>query len=221
MKDISSNIISLKSRLPENVKIVAVSKTRPVSEILLLYNTGHRLFGENRVQELLKKKDMLPEDIRWHLIGHLQSNKVRYIANFIDTIESVDSLRLLELINAEASKANRIVNCLLQIHIAQEEAKFGFTPDEINAMLITEDIRLMHNVSILGVMGMATLTDDMETVRKEFRYLADCFRELRNKYFQDYQPFSEISMGMSGDYEIAVEEGATIVRIGSLIFGER
>jgi pyridoxal phosphate enzyme (YggS family) len=221
MKDISSNIISLKSRLPESVKIVAVSKTRPVSDILLLYNTGHRLFGENRVQELMKKKDMLPEDIRWHLIGHLQSNKVKYIANFIDTIESVDSFRLLNLINTEASKANRIVNCLLQIHIAREEAKFGFTLDEINEMLNAEDIRLMHNVKILGVMGMATLTDDMDAVRKEFRYLAECFRKIRNKYFHDYQAFSEISMGMSADYNIAIEEGATIVRIGSLIFGER
>ncbi len=221
MADIISNIISLKSRLPENVKIVAVSKTRPVSDILLLYETGHRLFGENRVQELLNKKDLLPQDINWHLIGHLQSNKVKYIVNFIDTVESVDSLKLLKVINAEASKINRIVNCLLQIHIAREEAKFGFSQAEIMEMLNTEEFRQMNNVMICGVMGMATFTENRAVVRSEFRYLVSCFHELRGTFFADSKAFREISMGMSGDYDIAVEEGATIVRIGSLIFGER
>jgi pyridoxal phosphate enzyme (YggS family) len=221
MADIVSNIKSLKSRLPEGVKIVAVSKTRPVSDILLLYKSGHRLFGENRVQELLKKKDLLPQDINWHLIGHLQSNKVKYIVHFIDTIESVDSLKLLKVINAEASKVNRIVNCLLQIHIAREEAKFGFGQAEIREMLHTEEFRQMHYIRICGVMGMATFTDNRAVVRSEFRYLVSCFNDLRSSFLSDDNAFREISMGMSGDYDIAVEEGATIVRIGSLIFGER
>jgi pyridoxal phosphate enzyme (YggS family) len=221
MPDIASNIELLKSRLPSNVKVVAVSKTRPASDILSIYNTGHRIFGENRVQELLRKKDLLPPDIEWHLVGHLQSNKIKHIVEFIDTIESVDSFRLLKLINDQASLIDRVVKCLLQIHIAREEVKFGFTMDELQEMLETEDFRQMHNVQLCGVMGMATFTDDRDQIRNEFSYLAHCFHELKNTYFIDDNYFKEISMGMSGDFEIALEEGCTIVRIGSLIFGER
>jgi pyridoxal phosphate enzyme (YggS family) len=221
MPDIASNIELLKSRLPSNVKVVAVSKTRPASDILSIYNTGHRIFGENRVQELLRKKDLLPPDIEWHLVGHLQSNKIKHIVEFIDTIESVDSFRLLKLINDQASLIDRVVKCLLQIHIAREEVKFGFTMDELQEMLETEDFRQMHNVQLCGVMGMATFTDDRNQIRNEFSYLAHCFHELKNTYFIDDNYFKEISMGMSGDFEIALEEGCTIVRIGSLIFGER
>ncbi len=221
MPDISENIITIKETLPPGVKLVAVSKTKSVAEILEAYNTGHRCFGENRVRELMQKKDLLPNDIEWHLIGHLQTNKVKYIAPFISMIESVDSFRLLRVIDAEAAKAGRAINCLLQIHIAEEETKFGFSMDELREMLVDTDFKSLENVNICGVMGMATFSDDQEKVRNEFRYLSKCFNDLKNDYFSDYRHFKEISMGMSGDFEIAIGEGSTIVRIGSLIFGER
>lgn len=221
MSDIASNIIFLKEQIPPSVTIVAVSKTKPVSDILSAYNSGQRHFGENRVQELLRKKDLLPHDIEWHLIGHLQTNKVKFIVPFISMIESVDSFRLLKIINSEASRVNRVVNCLLQIYISEEETKFGFNQDEINLMIGSDEFLLLNSVRICGVMGMATFTDDSDKVRKEFRYLANCFNELKSGYFRQNSDFREISMGMSGDYEIAVSEGSTIVRIGSLIFGER
>jgi pyridoxal phosphate enzyme (YggS family) len=221
MPDIASNIRSLKQQLPPSVKLVAVSKTKPVSDILEAYNSGHKIFGENRVQELLQKKDLLPPDIEWHLIGHLQSNKAKLVVPFISMIHSVDSFRLLKLIDIEASRAKRIVNCLLQIHIAEEETKFGFSMTEIHEMIRSEDFRKLKSIRICGVMGMATFTEDSERIRKEFRYLADCFSELRNRYFTDESNFKEISMGMSGDFKIAIGEGSTIVRMGSLIFGER
>jgi PLP dependent protein len=221
MVDIASNIISLKQQIPPSVKLVAVSKTKPVSDILQAYNTGHRSFGENKVQELLQKKDQLPSDIEWHLIGHLQTNKVKQVVPFISLIHSVDSFRLLKVINSEAFQINRIVNCLLQIHIAEEETKFGFTMAEIHDMLQSHDFQGLNSIRIYGVMGMATFTDDTVRVRKEFRYLTSCFNELSGKYYKDDINFREISMGMSDDYWIAVSEGSTIIRIGSLIFGER
>jgi PLP dependent protein len=221
MPDIATNIRSLKQQLPPSVKLVAVSKTKPVSDILEAYNSGHKIFGENRVQELLQKKDLLPPDIEWHLIGHLQSNKAKLVVPFISMIHSVDSFRLLKFIDIEASRADRIVNCLLQIHIAEEETKFGFSMTEIHEMIRSEDFRKLTSIRICGVMGMATFTEDSERIRKEFRYLADCFGELRNRYFTDESNFKEISMGMSGDFKIAIGEGSTIVRMGSLIFGER
>jgi pyridoxal phosphate enzyme (YggS family) len=221
MTDIKSNIMSLKQQLPPTVKLVAVSKTKPISDILTAYNSGQKCFGENRVQELLQKKDLLPPDIEWHLIGHLQSNKVKFVVPFISMIQSIDSFRLLKLINAEALQINRTVNCLLQIHIAEEEAKFGFRMTEINEMIQSEDFRKLNSLRICGLMGMATFTDDADRIRKEFGYLAGCFEELKKNCFADDQNFKEISMGMSGDYKIAIEEGSTIVRIGSLIFGER
>ena len=221
MSDIATNIDLLKSRLPESVKLIAVSKTKPVSDILTAYNSGQRYFGENRVQELLNKKEQLPVDIEWHLIGHLQSNKVKAIVPFISLIQSVDSYRLLSTVNSEASKINRVVDCLFQIHIATEETKFGFSMKELGEIVESQEFMNMKFVRICGVMGMATYTSDSGQIRKEFCYLANCFNSLKNKYLAGSLHFKEISMGMSGDYEIALKEGSTIVRIGSLIFGER
>jgi len=221
MPDIATNIIILKRQIPEFVKLVAVSKTMPVNSILEAYNTGHRIFGENRVQELLSKKDHLPQDIEWHLIGHLQSNKIKYIIPFIRMIHSVDSFRLLQGINTEAEKINRVVDCLLQLHIAQEETKFGFDPEEVTEMALLPGFTDLKHVRICGVMGMATFTDDMMQVRKEFGYLTNCFRLIKGKLLFNNEAFTEISMGMSGDYKIAIEEGSTMVRIGSIIFGRR
>jgi pyridoxal phosphate enzyme (YggS family) len=221
MVDIALNISKLKEQIPPSVKIVAVSKTKPVSDILIAYNSGQRLFGENRVQELLSKKDNLPDDIEWHLIGHLQSNKVKNIVPFISMIHSVDSARLLEVVNYEAEKAGRTIKCLLQFHIAKEATKFGFSMDEISLLFGASGLNRFRNISICGVMGMATFTDNMEIVRQEFNFLNNCFRTLKRNYFSEYESFSEISMGMSGDYMTAIGEGSTIVRIGSLIFGDR
>jgi pyridoxal phosphate enzyme (YggS family) len=221
MSDIASNIISLKQQIPPTVRLVAVSKTKPVSDILEAYSTGHKIFGENRVQELLSKKDQLPRDIEWHLIGHLQSNKVKYIVPFISMIQSVDTFKLLKVINGEAKEVNRIVDCLLQFHIAKEETKFGFSMDEVVGMTESPEFRLLDSVRICGVMGMATFTVNSDQVREEFRDLTGCFRTLKEKYFTENKYFTEISMGMSGDFRIAIEEGSTMVRIGSIIFGER
>jgi len=221
MSDIAANIISLKQLLPPSVKLVAVSKTRPVSDIMAAYNTGQRCFGENRVQEILNKKDHLPADIEWHLIGHLQRNKVKFIVPFVSMIQSVDSLKLLSAIHSEASKINRVVDILLQVYIASEETKFGFSIEEIEEMMASPEFADFKFIRICGVMGMATFTSDLVQVQMEFRSLAALFRSLKKKYFYADEHFMEISMGMSGDYEIAVKEGSTIIRVGSLIFGER
>jgi len=221
MSVVASNIISLKKELPESVKLVAVSKTKPVSDILEAYNAGQRIFGENRVQELLSKKDSLPPDIEWHLIGHLQSNKVKYIVPFISMIHSVDSFKLLKVINDESGKINRITECLLQFHIASEETKFGFDMDEMVSMINSPEFNHMNSVRICGVMGMATFTDNESQIRNEFRYLSASFNELKRRFFPDSDSFRDISMGMSGDYRLAIEEGSTIIRLGSIIFGER
>jgi hypothetical protein len=221
MSDISANIISLKQSLPPSVRLVAVSKTRPVSDIMEAYNAGHRCFGENRVQELLNKKDHLPADVEWHLIGHLQRNKVKLIVPFVSMIQSVDSMKLLSAIESEASKINRIVDILLQVYIAKEETKFGFSREEIEEMILSPEVKEFKFIRICGLMGMATFTSDVGQVQMEFRSLAELFNELKKKYFYADKSFREISMGMSGDYEIAVQEGSTIIRVGSLIFGER
>ncbi|MCX6334121.1 MAG: YggS family pyridoxal phosphate-dependent enzyme [Bacteroidia bacterium] len=221
MPDIAANIISLKKQIPPSVKLVAVSKTKPVTDILEAYRTGHRIFGENRVQEILAKKDKLPGDIEWHLIGHLQTNKVKLILPFISMIHSVDSFKLLKAIDHEAKKINRIVDCLLQFHIAEEETKFGFVKSEAVEMLESEEFIRLGSVRICGVMGMATYTDEISQVRKEFRTLSGYYKELKEKYFGQDPFFREISIGMSGDFRIAIEEGSTIVRIGSIIFGNR
>jgi len=221
MPDIANNIAYLKSQLPASVSLVAVSKTKPVSDIELAYNTGQRIFGENRVQELLDKKDLLPSDIEWHLIGHLQTNKVKYIVPFISMIQSVDSFKLLFSIDSEAQKINRVIDCLLQIHIAREETKFGFSMCDLSDFLQKEDVALMRNIRICGVMGMATFTSDTGQVKNEFAFLRKCFNSLKDSFFNESSDFRQISMGMSGDFELAIDEGSTMVRIGSLIFGER
>lgn len=221
MSVIAGNLNYLKSQLPSTVKLVAVSKTKPVSDILEAYNSGQRMFGENRVQELLNKKDLLPADIEWHLIGHLQTNKVKYIVPFISMIQSVDSIKLLVSINSEAKRINRVIDCLLQIHIASEETKFGFSMCDLAEIMRSEDVSMLRNIKLCGVMGMATFTSDTAQIKKEFAYLRNCSNSLKNNYFSLIPEFTEISMGMSGDYEIAIEEGSTMIRIGSLIFGER
>jgi pyridoxal phosphate enzyme (YggS family) len=218
---VSENLNKVRSTLPAGVKLIAVSKTKPISAIIDAYNCGQRLFGENKVQELTEKFESLPKEIEWHLIGHLQTNKVKYVASFVAMIHAVDSLKLLAEINKEASKHNRIINCLLQFHIAQEDTKFGLDFDGACEILDSSDFRDMKNVHISGVMGMATYTDNIEQVSCEFGSLRNIFIELKNRYFTDDSAFSEISMGMSDDYLIAIEQGATMVRVGSTIFGER
>ncbi len=218
---IKQNLAFIKQEIPANVRLVAVSKTKPVSDILLAYNYGHKVFGENKAQELINKQPQLPDDIEWHFIGHLQSNKVKFIAPFVSLIHSVDSLKLLKEINKQALKNDRVIDCLLQFHIATEETKFGLDYEEATGILQSESYREMKNISIAGVMGMATFTDDKTVIRSEFKHLKNIFVNLKQDYFQNNVNFKEISMGMSDDYSIAIEEGSTIVRIGSAIFGAR
>ena len=218
---IKEALTNIKNQLPENVTLVAVSKTKPVEDILEAYNTGHRVFGENKVQEMTAKHGELPKDIEWHMIGHLQSNKVKYIAPFVSLIHSVDSLKLLKEINKQAKKNDRIINVLLQFHIADEQTKFGFDLQEVQEIFESDEFIQFENVSIVGVMGMATNTDDEEKVRDEFRTLENYFNVLQGRFFKFNPAFKEISMGMSSDYEIAVAEGSTMIRVGSSIFGHR
>ena len=218
---IQENLQKILANIPEGVTLLAVSKTKPESDILEAYNYGIRNFGENKVQEMVGKYENLPKDIKWHLIGHLQTNKVKYMASFVSLIHRVDSLNLLETINKEAVKVNRVIPCLLQFHIASEETKFGLSEDEAYALLESDSYKAMKNVEICGVMGMATNTENMDVVRSEFKHLKQIFDNLHEKYFAASTTFETISMGMSHDYQIAIEEGSTIVRIGSSIFGER
>ena len=218
---IAENIDKIKATLPEQVQLVAVSKTKPAEVVMEAYLHGQRAFGENKVQEMVWKYGELPKDIEWHLIGHLQTNKVKYIAPFVHLIHGVDSFKLLKTIDAEVKKVNRIIPCLLQFHIAEEETKFGFSIDEALEMLGSDEFGNLKNIRISGVMGMATFTDDESRIRKEFAHLKAIFERLKMEYFTENSDFAEISMGMSGDYLIAVEEGSTMVRIGSTIFGER
>jgi len=215
---VRNNLTQLYREIPSNVKIVAVSKTMPVEMIFEAYQAGHRLFGENRSQELITKQPLLPRDIRWHFIGHLQGNKVKYIAPFVEMIESVDSLKLLLEINKQAEKNGRTIKCLLQFHIATEETKFGLDREEAESLLLSPEYAEMKNVSVCGVMGMASFTEDEALIRREFRGLKAVESHLKNKFFRNDPEFCEISMGMTGDYRIAIEEGSTIVRIGTGIF---
>ena len=219
--DVISNLKHIIHELPPRVKLIAVSKTHPENEILKVYNAGHKIFGENKAQELITKYEKLPGDIEWHMIGHLQSNKVKYIAPFVSLIHSVDSGHLLSTINKEAIKNNRIVDCLLQLKIAREESKYGLTMEDTIVLLKSDEYNLMQNVRIVGLMGMATFTDDENLVKQEFEYLVKCFQKIKEKYFNEKTYFCELSMGMSGDYKLAIAAGSTMVRIGSLIFGER
>ena len=218
---IPEQLEKIKTELPQHVKLIAVSKTHPVSVIMEAYNAGHKIFGENRVQELISKYDEMPKDIEWHLIGHLQTNKVKYIAPFVSLIHSVDSLKLLSVIDKEAQKCNRVIDCLLQVYIASEETKFGLSADELHELLQNQEFEQLQNVRVCGLMGMATFTDNMEQVRMEFRFLKKLFNEIKQTYFQNQPWFNELSMGMSSDYRIAIEEGSTMVRKGSNIFGHR
>ena len=218
---IPENIRKLKSGIPDHVVIIAVSKRKPVEDIMQVYEAGHRIFGENRVQELIEKQALLPGDIDWHMIGHLQTNKVKYIAGFVDMIHSVDSLKLALAIDREADKTGRVIPVLLQVYIADEESKFGFTEDELNSLLDSQELSVLRNIRIDGLMGMATYTEDLEKIRSEFRYLGEVFSRVKNAYFAGSDHFRQISMGMSGDYEIAIEEGSTMIRVGTVIFGAR
>lgn len=221
MMDIQKNIREVLSTLPEGVRLVAVSKYHPVEALQKAYDGGQRIFGESKVQEMDMKHGLLPDDIEWHFIGHLQTNKVKYIAPYVSLIHAVDSYRLLAEIDRQGARVGRIVPCLLQLHVAQEETKFGFTPEECLAMLSAGEWRSLEHVSIRGIMGMASNTDDREQVRMEFRMLARFFSQVRENFFSGREEFCELSMGMSEDYPIAVGEGSTLVRVGSCIFGER
>ncbi|MCX6214907.1 YggS family pyridoxal phosphate-dependent enzyme [Spirosoma sp.] len=217
---IANTIRLIERELHDKARLIAVTKTKPVELLREAYEAGCRRFGENKVQEMAEKQPQLPNDVQWHLIGHLQTNKVKYIASFVTLIHSVDSLKLLQEINKQAAKSNRVIDCLLQIYIADEETKFGLSPEEAEALLNAPELDVLPNVRIVGLMGLATNTDDTDKVRLEFRGL----KELYDKLGQIKRPiiqFSELSMGMSGDYRIAVEEGSTLVRVGSAIFGSR
>jgi pyridoxal phosphate enzyme (YggS family) len=206
-----------------HARLVAVSKTKPAEDILTLYHAGQKIFGENYVQELVEKESILPKDIQWHFIGHLQTNKVKYIAPFINMIHSVDDIKLLKEVNKQAAKINRVIDCLLQIHIATEETKFGMDEDELIHLLkeIMVHPENYHHIRLCGLMGMATNTVNQALIRKEFQSLKSLLEKVREKYIAHPQYFKELSMGMSNDYKIALEEGSTLLRIGSLLFGKR
>lgn len=207
--------------LPSGVNLVAVSKFHPNEAIEEAYRAGQRIFGESKVQEMTAKHEALPKDIEWHFIGHLQSNKIKYLVPYVALIHGIDSYKLLTEVNKQAAKAGRIVNCLLQLHVAQEETKFGFTPDECREMLEAGEWKELGYIRICGIMGMATNTDDIKQIKSEFRLLSKFFQEAKNKWFTNEPSFCELSMGMSDDYHEAIAEGSTLVRIGSKIFGER
>lgn len=214
---IAENLKNLLSGIPAHVKLIAVSKFKTNEQVLEAYHAGQRAFGENMVQESVRKYESLPKDIEWHLIGHLQTNKVKYIAPFVSLIHSVDSIKLLAEINKRAAQNNRIINCLLQIHIAKEETKFGLSCDEAEGLLQSEELKNLPNVRITGLMGMATNTDDENIIRDEFRTIKTFFEKLRTQNPE----IRTLSLGMSSDYKIAIEEGSNMVRVGSIIFGER
>ena len=218
---IKENLETIRATLPKSVTLVAVSKTKPVSDLQEAYEAGQRIFGENHALEMRDKHEALPQDIQWHFIGHLQTNKIKYIIPFVTLIHSIDTANLLEAVNKEAKKHDRVVDCLLQFHIAQEQTKFGLDLEEARQLLDSEAFKQMANVRICGVMGMATFTDDEDEIRKEFKHLKGIFDTLKQEYFANQPQFKELSMGMSDDYPIAVEEGATLVRVGSKIFGAR
>jgi pyridoxal phosphate enzyme (YggS family) len=218
---IENNLNKIRLTLPAGVQLVAVSKTKSNEEIMEAYLAGQRVFGENKVQELVRKWETLPKDIEWHFIGHLQSNKVKLIAPFIAMIHAVDSFKILKTINEEALRVGRIIPCLLQFHIASEESKFGFLPEDANQLLFVNTFSDLNNIVLSGVMGMATYTEDETLIKNEFSTLTQLFRTMKKDFFQTDDNFREISMGMSNDYLLAIENGSTMVRIGSTIFGDR
>ena len=220
MSNIKQNLAQIKSNLPEHVALVAVSKTKPISDIMEAYNAGQRIFGENKIQELVEKHEQLPEDIKWHMIGHVQRNKVKLMAPFVNLIHGVDSLKLLKEIDKQAKKHNRIIDCLLQLKIAEEESKYGMTQEEAKNVLKSKDVSDLDHVHIIGIMGMATFTNDQNQLKDEFTYLKSSFEALKI-LSQNRQHFNTLSMGMSGDYPLAIDCGSTMIRVGSSIFGER
>ncbi len=219
--DIEENLRQIIDELPAGVRLVAVSKFHTIEAIEAAYRAGQRIFGESRVQEMTAKHAKLPQDIEWHFIGHLQTNKVKYIVPYVSLIHSIDSYRLLAETDKQAAYIGRTVNCLLQIHVAREETKFGFTPDECRTMLATDQWKDFGHVRICGLMGMATNTDNIDIIKEEFRSLNNLFWEIKKKWFKADESFCELSMGMSHDYHEAIKEGSTMVRVGSKIFGER
>jgi len=218
---IKNNLHFFLQNLPPDCQLIAVSKTKPVEAIQEAYDAGQRVFGENKVQELVPKYEALPKDIQWHLIGHLQSNKVKYIAPFVHLIHSIDSFKLLEEVNKQAVKADRTIACLLQLHIAEEETKFGFSEEEVTALLATAELQKLGNIQIAGLMGMATFTEDLEQIRREFRGLRGLYERLKASSLPSNVMMRHLSMGMSSDYRIAIEEGSTMIRVGTAIFGDR
>jgi hypothetical protein len=217
---IESNLHTIKAAIPANITLVAVSKTKSVSEILEAYNAGQRIFGENKIQEMAQKYDDLPKNIQWHMIGHLQSNKVKYMAHFVDLIHGVDSFKTLIEINKQALKHNRVINCLLQLKIAKEDTKFGFSLAEVNAILNSTEFQQLKNIQVKGLMGMATFTDNQDIIKNEFKTLKTYFDILKTNTSFNFKP-TILSMGMSDDYKIAIAEGSTMIRVGSAIFGQR
>ncbi len=214
---ITKSLNEIRTSIPDQVTLVAVSKTKPNEDLLEAYNAGQRVFGENKVQEMTQKWETLPKDIAWHMIGHLQRNKVKYMAEFVSLVHGVDSFRLLKEINKQGAKCNRTIDCLLQMHIAEEDTKFGLDEKELYEIVDSEEFKSMENIKIKGLMGMATFTDDTDQIRKEFKSLKKTFDNLK----QQLTHIDTLSMGMSGDYKIAIEEGSTMVRVGSSIFGAR
>lgn len=218
---IASNLNIIKQSLPAHVTLVAVSKTKPVSDLMEAYDAGQRIYGENKIQEMMDKHEQMPMDIEWHMIGHVQTNKVKYMAPFVNLVHGVDSLKLLKEINKQAQKNNRVINCLLQIHIAEEETKFGMDETELNELLASEEFAQMQNIKVTGLMGMATFTDDENQVKKEFTHLKTIFDTLKLKPEVVNLKPETLSMGMSGDYKLAITCGSTMIRVGSSIFGSR
>ena len=217
MSTIVSSLQSINAQLPEDVTLIAVSKTKPSSDILEAYSAGQRDFGENKIQEMTSKWEELPQDINWHMIGHVQTNKVKYMAPFVHLIHAVDSFKLLKEVNKQAKKNNRVISCLIQVKIAEEDSKFGLSAKDAIELILSPEVSQLSNVKITGLMGMATFTDNENQLRSEFRVIKSVFDELKNKM----DGFNILSIGMSGDYKIAIDEGSTMVRIGSSIFGER
>ena len=214
---IKSNLLEIQSSLPENVTLVAVSKTKPVSDLMEAYQAGQRVFGENKIQEMTEKWELMPKDIQWHMIGHVQTNKVKYMAEYVNLIHGIDSLKLLQEINKQAAKHNRVIDCLLQIYIADEETKFGLDENELNDILNSSEFQSMKNIKVIGLMGMATFTYNQIQIKTEFQNLKTIF----DKFQIPNSQFTTLSMGMSGDYKLAIECGSTMVRIGSSLFGGR
>ena len=217
---IAQNLHQIKASIPENVTLVAVSKTKPVVDLMEAYNAGQRIFGENKIQEMTEKWEQMPKDIQWHMIGHVQTNKVKFMAEYVSLIHGVDSLKLLEEINKQAQKHNRVIDCLLQIYIAEEESKFGLNEKELKDIFSSEGFKKLENIKIVGLMGMATFTENKEQIKKEFLHLKSIFDKCSKLKTQNLK-LKTISMGMSGDYQLAIECGSTMVRIGSSIFGGR